>query len=56
MSLNLLHRTHKDVRKTRYFLHKTLNFPIRFNVVNSHRVREWVSAAVFPVSVVIDTV
>ena len=56
MSLNLVHRTHKTFREPRYFLHKTLSFPVRFNVVNSHRVRKWVSAAVFPVSVVIDTV
>ena len=32
------------------------SFPVRFDVINSDRVCEWVSTAVFPVSVVIDTV
>jgi len=56
MSLNLAHRTHKNVREPRYFLQRTFSFPTGFNVINSDRVCEWVSTAVFPVSVVIDTV
>ena len=45
----------KTFREPRYFLQRTLSFPIGFNVINSDRVCEWVSTAVFPVSVVIDT-
>ena len=56
MGLDLVHRTHQDVREPRESLQRTFSFPTGFNVINSDRVCEWVSTAVFPVSVVIDTI